>query len=326
MLLAFALSAITFSGVVQVWHVIVVAGLLGLVNAFDIPARQAFIVQMVGRADMQNAIALNSSLFNSARIIGPAIAGVLVAAIGEAWCFSANALSYIAVIAGLLLMRLEPRVQTPRPISAAAHMVEGFRWVGRMRPVRALLLQLGVVSLVGMPYMVLMPIFADRILHHGASGLGLLMGSTGVGALLGAIRLAMRQGTRGLGRGVGYAAFGFGVMLILFSLSRSFWLSAALLVPLGVTFITQMASTNTLIQSMVPDALRGRVMAAYSMMFMGMAPIGALLAGICAAHLGAPLTVALGGAGSCLSATVFLLRLPSLRAEWRELLAAQQNQ
>jgi len=173
---------------------------------------------------------------------------------------------------------------------------------------------------------VLMPIFADRILHHGAAGLGLLMGATGVGALLGAMRLAMRQGTRGLGRGVGYAAFGFGVMLILFSSSRSFWLSIALLVPVGFAFITQMASTNTLIQSMVPDALRGRVMAAYSMMFMGMAPFGALLAGACAAHMGAPWTVALGGAGSCVSATVFLLRLPSLRAESHRLLAAQIGQ
>lgn len=324
-LLAFELAAITFSGVVQVWHVIALAGLLGLVNAFDIPARQAFVVQMVGRADMSNAIALNSSLFNSARIIGPAIAGVLVATIGEAWCFSANGISYIAVITGLLLMRLEPHVEAPKPRSAGAHIVEGFRWVGRTRPVRALLVQLGVVSLVGMPYMVLMPIFADRILHHGAAGMGILMGTSGVGALIGAIRLAMRQGTRGLGRWVGYSTLGFGAALMLFSLSRSFWLSVALLVPVGFAFITQMAGTNTLIQSMVPDVLRGRVMAAYSMMFMGMAPLGALLAGIGAAHLGAPLTVALGGALSCVSAVVFLSRLPSLRVESRELLLAQQD-
>jgi MFS family permease len=326
MLLAFALAAIAFSGIVQVWHVVLLAGLLGVVNAFDIPARQAFVVQMVGRDDLANAIALNSSLFNSARIIGPAIAGLLVAAIGEAWCFSANGISYIAVVAGLLLMRLEPHAQTPRSGSAGAHMVEGFRWVGRTRPVRALLLQLGVVSLVGMPYMVLMPIFADRILHHGAAGMGMLMGASGVGAVAGAIRLAMRQGTRGLGRSVAYATLGFGATLILFSLSRSFWLSVALLLPVGFAFITQMAATNTLIQSMVPDSLRGRVMAAYSMMFMGMAPLGALLAGISATHLGAPLTVAMGGAGSCISGAIFLSRLPSLRVESHELLRAQREE
>src|SRR5271157_1359869 len=166
MLLAFGLSAIMFSRVVQVWHVIVLAGLLGVVNAFDIPARQAFVVQMVGREDLPNAIALNSSLFNSARIIGPAIAGVLVAAIGEAWCFFANGVSYIAVIAGLLLMRIESPVHAPGPGSPIALLVAGFRWVGHTRPIRALLIQLGIVSLIGMPYAVLMPIFADRILHH----------------------------------------------------------------------------------------------------------------------------------------------------------------
>jgi len=324
MLLAFALAAITFSGVVQVWHVVVLAALLGVVNAFDMPARQSFVVQMVGRADLPNAIALNSSLFNGARIAGPAIAGLLVAAIGEAWCFFANGVSYIAVIAGLLLMRIQPHVQPPQTESAIAHIIEGFRWVGRNRPIRALLIQLGIVSLVGMPYAVLMPIFADRILHQGATGLGMLLGATGVGALVGALRLALRQGTRGLGRSVAFSTFSFGALLILFAYSRSFWLSAAILVPLGFAFISQMAGTNTLIQSMVPDALRGRVMSVYSMMFMGMAPLGALAAGIAAAHLGAPLTVALGGAGSCLSGAVFFTRWPSLRADVKELLLAQE--
>ena len=325
MLLAFALSAVCFAGVVQVWYVVVLAGLLGVVNAFDIPARQAFVVQMVGREDLPNAIALNSSMFNSARILGPTIAGMLVALIGEAWCFFANGVSYMAVIAGLLMMHIEPRAPAPQPESAVAHIVAGFRWIWRTRPIRALLIQLGVVSLVGMPYAVLMPIFADRILRHGASGLGILMGATGIGALAGALRLAVRQGTRGLGRWVAYAAFGFGALLILFSLSRSFWLSAALLVPTGFTFIVQMASCNTLLQSMAPDALRGRVMAAYSMMFMGMAPLGALVAGTAASHLGAPLTVAIGGALSCVSAAVFFGQLPSLRDEARELLDAQRT-
>jgi MFS family permease len=324
MTLALLLAGITLLGYVQVWHVLLLAALLGVVNAFDVPARQAFVVDMVGKDDLPNAIALNSSMFNGARIVGPAVAGLLVAVIGEGWCFFANGVSYIAVIAGLLLMQLAPRPAVPKPGSALAHMVEGFQFVWRTRPIRALLLQLGIVSLMGMPYAVLMPIFADRILHSGARGLGFLMGATGVGALGGAIALAMRRGLRGLGRWVAYAAGAFGICLILFSLSRSFWLSTALLVPVGFAFILQMASSNTLIQSMVPDRLRGRVMAVYSMMFMGMAPLGALGAGITASRLGAPAAVMIGGAVCILSAAVFGGRLPSLRQEARELILEQQ--
>jgi MFS family permease len=298
--------------------------LLGVVNAFDIPARQAFVVQMVGQEDLANAIALNSSMFNGARIVGPAVAGVLVAAIGEGWCFFANGVSYVAVIAGLLLMRLEPRPGRPQPDSALAHIVEGFQFAWRTRPIRALLLQLGVGSLMGMPYAVLMPIFADRILHSGPRGLGFLMGASGIGALGGAIALAMRRGLHGLGHRLAYASASFGCCLILFSFSRSFWLSAALLVPVGFAFITQMASTNTLIQSMVPDRLRGRVMAVYSMMFMGMAPLGALGAGFTAARLSAPAAVRIGGMACSLSALVFGSRLSSLRAETRHLILDQQ--
>jgi MFS family permease len=324
MILALVLSAITLLGYVRVWHVLVLAALLGVVNAFDVPARQAFVVEMVGRDDLPNAIALNSSLFNGARIVGPAVAGVLVAAIGEGWCFFANGVSYIAVITGLLLMRLGPRPAAPKPSSVLGHMAEGFQFAWRTRPIRALLLQLGIVSLMGMPYAVLMPIFADRILHSGARGLGFLMGVSGVGALGGAIALAMRRSLRGLGRWVAYAAGAFGTCLILFSLSRTFWLSAALLAPVGFAFIVQMASSNTLIQSMVPDRLRGRVMAVYSMMFMGMAPLGSLGAGITASKLGAPAAVGLGGAACILSALVFGSRLPSLRPEARQLILAQQ--
>ena len=324
MILALILAGITLLGYVQVWHVVVLAALLGVVNAFDVPARQAFVVEMVGQEHLQNAIALNSSLFNGARIVGPAVAGVLVAAIGEGWCFFANGVSYIAVIAGLLLMRLEPRPGQPKPGSALAHMVEGFEFAWRTRPIRALLLQLGVGSLMGMPYAVLMPIFADRILHSGPRGLGFLMGASGIGALGGAIALAMRRGLHGMGRRMAYAAACFGSCLILFSFSRSFWLSVALLVPAGFAFITQMASTNTLIQSMVPDRLRGRVMAVYSMMFMGMAPLGALGAGFTASRLSAPAAVRIGGAACILSALVFGSRLSSLRAESRQLILDQQ--
>jgi MFS family permease len=324
MLLAFVLAALTLSARVQTWHIFALAALLGVANAFDIPARQAFVVDMVGREDLINAIALNSSMVNGARIIGPAVAGILVAAIGEGWCFFANAVSYLAVIAGLLMMKVTKPRAVPRPGSALAHIVEGFRFVAGTGPVRALLLLLGLISLMGMPYAVLMPIFADQILHGGASGLGILMGASGLGALAGALSLAARQGVRGLGRWVALATAGFGVSIILFSLSRQFWLSAALLIPTGFSMMVQMAASNTLIQSMVPDALRGRVMAVYSMMFMGMAPFGALLAGVLANHLGAPLTVALGGGVCVLGASGFALRLPVLRAAAQPLFIAQE--
>ena len=253
MILALILAALTLTNRVQVWHIFVLAGLLGVVNAFDIPGRQAFLIDMVGRDSLMNAIALNSSMFNGARIIGPAIAGILVAKIGEGWCFFANGVSYIAVIIGLLMMhiRCEPRSKTDSPL---ADIIEGFRFVGQARPIRSLLLLLGLVSLVGMPYTVLMPVFADRILHGGARGLGILMGATGVGALLGALTLALRQGVKGLGRLVAWMCGTFGVSLFFFAMSRKFWLSALLLLPVGFSMMLEMASSNTLIQSMVPDA------------------------------------------------------------------------
>jgi MFS family permease len=322
MLLAFVLAALTLLGKIHVWHVFVLAGLLGVVNAFDIPGRQSFLVDMVGREDLMNAIALNSSMFNGARVVGPAIAGILVARIGEGWCFFANAVSYIAVIVGLLLMKV---ISTARPTieSPFEHMMEGFRFVNRTAPIRALMLLLGLVSLVGMPYAVLMPIFADKILHGGARGLGILMGSTGIGALLGALTLAFRQGVKGLGRWVAICCAGFGASLIVFALSHRFWVSVILLLPVGYTMMLQMSSSNTLIQVMVPDALRGRVMAVYSMMFMGMAPIGALLGGAMADHLGVRVTVGIGGVASVLGAIWFWLQLPKIRVEAQKLIIAQ---
>ena len=324
MLLAGALAALTLMGDVRVWHVFTLSALAGVVNAFDIPARQAFVVDMVGKEDLINAIALNSSMFNGARIVGPAVAGLLVAVVGEGWCFFANALSYSAVLASLLAMRVARRERPRRAGTAFENIKEGFRFVGRTGPVRALMLLLGLVSLMGMPYAVLMPIFADRILGGGPGALGVLMGASGVGALAGALALAARKSLRGLGRWIALASASFGACIILFSLSRSFWLSAALLVPAGCSLMVQMASSNTLIQSMVPDELRGRVMAVYSMMFMGMAPVGALLAGTLAGRLGAPLTVALGGAVCVVGAALFWLRVPLHRDEARRLIVAQQ--
>jgi MFS family permease len=324
MILAAALAFLTLTHLVRIWHLMAIAALLGVVNAFDIPGRQSFVVELVAREDLQNAIALNSSMFNGARVVGPAIAGVLVAAVGEGWCFFANAVSYIAVIIGLLLMRVPRAPAAARPTSAVAHVMEGFRFVSRSRAILALLLLLGLVSLMGTPYSVLMPIIADQTFHSGARGLGILMGASGVGALLGALSLASRVSLRGYGRTIAFAAIGFGLSLIAFSMVRSLWLGVVLLLPVGFAMMTQMAASNTLIQSMIPNELRGRVMAVYSMMFMGMAPIGALLAGSLAGWLGATTTVAAGGAFCLLGGLLFLQRLPRLRGEARQLILAQQ--
>jgi MFS family permease len=324
MLLASALAGLTLAGRVQLWHIFALAGLLGVVNAFDIPARQSFLVQLVGRDDLMNAIALNSSMFNAARIVGPAIAGVLVAAVGEGWCFFLNGVSYLAVLAGLLLMHPKPQPDRPKGETPLGRIVEGFVFVARTAPIRTILLLLGLVSLAGVPYSVLMPIFADRILHAGARGLGILMGASGCGALLGALTLASRREVRGLGRWIMWATAAFGGGLIAFALCRHFWLSTALLVPVGFAMIVQTASSNTLVQAMVPDELRGRVMAVYSMMFMGMAPFGALLAGLVAGRYGAPAAVAAGGLACIAGAIALGLRLPELRVSARELPIAQE--
>jgi len=262
---------------------------------------------------------------NASRILGPSIGGVLIAAVGEGWCFLLNAVSYIAVIGALVAMRLEPQGREPSSLSAWERVVEGFSFAHKTTPIRALLLLLGLVSLMGMPYTVLMPIFADRILHGGANAYGLLLSASGVGALGGALSLTFRRTLAGLGRWVAMSAVGFGLALVLFSFSRHMWLSLALLVPAGYCMMVEMASSNTLIQSMVPDRLRGRVMAVYSMMFMGMAPMGALLAGALATPLGAPATVAIGGAACVIGGLTFGARLPALRGPARELIIAQQT-
>jgi MFS family permease len=322
MILAGILAWLKLSGRVHVWHIFLLAGLLGVVNAFDIPGRQAFLIDMVGKEDLMNAIALNSSMFNGARVIGPAVAGILVARIGEGWCFAANSVSYIAVLTGLLLMKVRsvPRISKRSPIE---DIIEGFRWVNQTKIIRSLLFLIGLVSLVGMPYTVLMPVFADKILHGGARGLGILMGATGVGALFGALTLAAKTGIKGLGRWVTITCATLGISLFLFSYSTSFWLSAALLLPCGYSMMLQMACSNTLIQTIVPDHLRGRVMSLYSMMFMGMAPFGAFFGGALANRIGAPMTVRVGGIACVLGAIWFGRALPELRIEARRLIVAQ---
>lgn len=323
MILAGALAFLTLTHRVTVGEVILLAALMGVVNGFDIPTRQAFLVQMVGHEDLMNAIALNSSMFQGARVIGPVIAGIIVYKIGEGWCFFANSASYIAVIAGLLMMRVARRIPERRSDSPLQHVTEGFRFARNTAPIRALLLLIALVSLVAMPYSVLMPVFAVKILHGTARTYGVLMGATGIGALVGGLTLASRRGVNGLGRWVAIACGGFGTCLLLFSQSRWYLVSLCLLVPMGFSMMTQMASSNTLIQVMVPDRLRGRIMGVYSIVFMGMAPLGSLLCGAIADRIGAPETLTIGGLIAICGAILFAKNLPRIRVEARQLIVAQ---
>ncbi len=315
MLLAFVLASLTLLGAIHVWQILVLSALLGIVNAFDMPARQAFVVELVGREDMINAIGLNSSMFNGARVIGPAIAGALVAVVGEGWCFFANAISYIAVVIGLFMMKL-PKKEMARPTSSPwDHIAEGFRFIGQTPRIRSVLILLGVVSLLGMPYTTFMPIFADDVLKGGSRGMGILMGMSGAGALVGALAFAVKQEMSDLGHWIAVSCIAGGLSLVAFAESKLFWLSAVLLVPVGFFLMVQMASSNTLIQSIVPDRLRGRVMAVYLMMFLGMTPLGALIGGLLAKPLGAPVTIAIGGAICAGAGVLFLNYLPSLQSK-----------
>jgi MFS family permease len=319
MVFAFLLAALTLSGRVVLVHVFVLAAALGCVNAFDIPIRQSFVVEMVGPEDLGNAIALNSSMVNGARLVGPAIAGLVVNAIGEGWCFVANGVSFLAVITGLLAMRVEARASSGARPPGLRHAVQGFRFVAGHPMVRALLALLGFTGIAGMPYMVLMPMFADRILHGGPRALGILMGASGCGALLGALALAGRRDARGLGRWVVASVAVFGLCLVAFSRSQSFWLSVCLLVPAGAGMMIEIAAINTLVQTFTPDSVRGRVMAVYTMMFLGTAPFGALLAGSVADHVGPEPTVAVGGALCVVAALLFGWHLPALNQRMAEI-------
>jgi MFS family permease len=278
------------------------------------PARQAFVIQMVEhRADVANAIALNSSMVNAARLVGPAIAGVVVAAVGEGYCFLIDGISYIAVIVSLLLMRM---AATPvrKPQRRVAHeLMEGWRYVTGSVPIRSILFNLSIVSFFGVPYSVLMPIFASNVLRGGPHTLGFLMASSGVGALAGAMLLAMRKSVIGLGRQIVFTTGLFGTALMAFALSHWLWLSLAVLPFAGFGMMQQMAASNTILQTIVDDEKRGRVMAFYSMAFQGMAPFGSLLAGGMAARAGAPATVMVSGAACVLGSLWFGWRLPAIR-------------
>lgn len=313
---ALLLGILTLTHHVRLWHVIATAFLFGAVNAADNPGRQVFAAEAVPKDDLMNAIALNSSMVNGARVLGPALAGVLVALVGEGWCFLLNAVSYLAVIAALLRMEQRPKRKHPgASASPLRQLAEGFSFAGRCLPIRRLLLLLGLLSLLGTPYSVLMPIFADRILQGGPRALGLLMGTSGLGALAGALSLAMRRKHHGLDAWVAASALLFGLSLFAFSLSRSLVLSAILLIPVGYAFMVEMASTNTLLQMMVPDAFRGRIMSLHMVMFLGMIPLGGLLVSLLARWLSSPSIVAVTGIGGILGGISFLVGLPRWRRE-----------
>jgi len=321
---ALLLSLLTLMGWIQPLHVILLGIALGVVYAFDMPARQALVHELVDNEDLANAVALNSSMINAARIVGPAFAGLVVAKYGEGVCFMINALSYIAVIVALLMMRfadLPPRQATTKSIGRS--LVEGYRYSLTTTPIRDLLILLGVIGLMGMPYMTLMPVFAAHVHGSGADALGMMFGAVGLGALFGALFLAQRKNIIGLGRVIVVAALGFGVGLIIFTVARVFWLSLLLLVGVGCGWMVLIAASNTALQTLADNQMRGRVMSLFSMMLVGMAPFGSLLAGWAADQVGAPLVVAIGG-GFCAGAgIIFAQRLPRLREAAKPILAAR---
>ena len=308
------LVVLTLTGVIAVWHIILLSIFLGLVNGFDIPARQAFLIQMVeGREDLASAIGLNSSMFNGARLVGPAIAGFLIAAMGEGLCFLLNAISYGAVLVALLVMRVTRRPPAEPPQHVLLDLWEGVRYAFGFPPIRAILLLLAVVNLAAMPLTVLLPIFTTAVLHGGPDTLGLLTAAMGMGALAGALLLASRKTVLGLGRQIAWASGAFGLSLIAFSFSNVVWLSLVLLVISGFTMMMTTAASNTILQTIVEDDKRGRVMSFYVMTFLGMAPLGSLLAGSLASHIGAVQVVQLTGAVCIVGSLVFAYRLPALR-------------
>ena len=309
MLLAFALAALTLTHVIRVWHLIVIAFLVGIVNAFDVPIRQAFFVHMVGKDDLPNAIALNSSIFNGARVIGPAVAGFTIVLVGEGWCFFLNGLSFIAVLLALLMMRIERSQEQRAEESPIRSFIQGFRFAMSDVPIRSALLLLSVLSLFGLQYGVFLPIYAKDILHGGAKALGLLMSAAGVGAVLGALQFAARTQYKGLTRWLATTCTVCGIALMVIAAARTFWLCAVVLFVVGFAATSQMAATNTMIQRRVPDDMRSRLMAVYATMFMGVQPIGALIAGGVAKHLGAPYTLMAFGSIVLIGSMVFIARV-----------------
>ena len=308
------LAGLTFSGHITIPEVVWLSVFQGLINGFDMPARQSFLVQMVdGRTDLSNAIALNSTMVNGARLLGPALAGLIIAAVGEGYCFLIDGVSYFAVIASLLAMNIPARAVSKSTGSMVIQLKEGWTYVARFAPIRTVLLLFAMVSFMGVPYTVLMPVFATKVLHGGPHTLGFLMGAAGVGSVFAALGLAVRKSVRGLYRVIPIVAAVFGGGLIAFSFSRNYWLSLALMAVTGFGMMQFAAASNTVIQTIVDDDKRGRVMSYYTMAYMGASPFGSLLAGSLAPLIGAPGAVLLSGLGCVAGGVWFWFQIPKLR-------------
>lgn len=322
MVQSFALAALALSKTINIWSLVLLTLMQGLINAFDMPTRQAFVIEMIDdRGDLSNAIALNSSMVNGARLLGPAIGGLIIAAVGEGYCFLIDGISYIAVIISLLMMIVRPRPARVSGKRVFEELFEGWRYVTESPAIRWILGMLALVSLIGMPYQVLMPIMAGNVLGGGPHTLGFLMGMSGVGALVSAISLALRRSVIGLGRMIAIAAAMFGVGLILFGLSHYLWASLLLMLATGFGMMQQMAASNTILQTIIADDKRGRVMAFYTLSVLGITPIGSLLAGTLASKIGAPATLILGGSVVACASAVFSFQLPALRQVVRPIYA-----
>ncbi len=324
MIQAFLLAGLTLSGAIDVVDIILLGILLGVINALDMPTRQAFLLEMVEKPEnLSNAIALHSSVMNAARLVGPALAGAAIALFGEGMCFLVNAVSYIAVIIALFMMRVSPRPRAAHKAPLLAHMQEGFRYAFGFSPIRALILYIGAVSLVGMPYVVLMPVFAKNILHGDAQTLGWLMGAAGFGALVAALLLARRKRVLGLGQWILTASGIFGLGLIAFSFSRSLPLSLVIIAFVGFGMMIQLGATNIILQTIVDEDKRGRVMSLFTMAFLGLAPFGSLLAGSLGEKIGVPTTLLLSGVLCLLAALWLSVQLPKIRREARPIYVAK---
>ena len=319
------LTILTYFGHITVPQIMILGTLIGVISAFDMPARQTFLVQMVNRADLSNAIALNSSMFNAARMIGPAVAGFAVAKWGEGFCFLMNAVSYVAVLFALLLMRVPKMESNTNRQSITRDLAAGFNYVKSTSPVRVMLQLLGAFGIAGFSFSVLMPVFADQVFGRGAQGLGWLMTAVGLGALCGAVTLAGRKGLTGISRFISISAFGFSVSLMIFSFLSHFWLAFLVLCVTGFFMMTTVASTNTAIQSIISDSFRGRVMSFFTTTIIGMAPLGSLVAGYIAKWLGPQVTVFTSGLFCLCAAYWFYKKLPSIIPEARKMYQAQSQ-
>ncbi len=314
MLQALALASLFFMDTIQVWHVIALSILLGVINAFDVPARQSFLVEMVEKKeDLGNAIALNSTMVNGARLLGPSIAGIFIAVAGEGTCFLINGLSYIVVIASLLRMKVKPKEQIKKTTNVIHELSDGFKYTFGFFPIKSIILLLATISLMGMSYSILMPVFAKEVLHGNSNTFGFLMGASGLGALSGALYLASRRNAVGLERLIPVAAVVFGGGLIALSFSSIFWVSMLMMVITGLGMMLVMASSNTVIQTVVDDNKRGRVMSFYAMAFMGTAPFGSLLSGGLAKIIGTPLTLSVAGTTCIIGALLYFRKMPDMQ-------------